>query len=115
MKNWIMPLILSGLMTTWAGCTTTATQDGALLGGALGAGLGAVVGNQSGHAGEGALIGGAAGAITGAVVGDQYRKERRPVYRRDEDYRRADGHWETRVVRSPNGETFEERVFVPNY
>jgi len=37
-----------------------------MVGGAVGAGAGAVVGNQMGHPGEGALIGAGAGALTGA-------------------------------------------------
>ena len=53
-----------------AGCATR-TENGALIGGGLGAGTGAIIGNQSGHTGEGALIGGAAGALGGAVVGHE--------------------------------------------
>lgn len=45
------------------------TQKGALIGGVLGAGTGAIIGNQSGHAGTGALIGGASGALIGGAVG----------------------------------------------
>jgi hypothetical protein len=53
-----------------AGCRSPYYQDqGALLGGATGAGLGAIIGNQSGHALGGAAIGGAVGALTGAAVG----------------------------------------------
>ena len=55
------------------------------LGAAAGAGLGAIIGHQSGHAGEGALIGAGAGAVTGYVIGnesDKHRIERsqRPNY-----------------------------------
>ena len=46
-------------------------EKGALGGGALGAGAGAIIGHQSGHAGAGAAIGGALGVLGGAVVGDQ--------------------------------------------
>jgi len=35
----------------------------------LGAGAGAIIGNQSGHAGTGALIGGASGAAIGGMYG----------------------------------------------
>ncbi len=55
------------------------TATGALAGGAIGAGTGAIIGSQSGHAGEGALIGGAIGALTGGLVGrsmDQTARER---------------------------------------
>lgn len=55
-----------------AGCRSPYRSDqGALLGGVGGAGLGAIVGHQVGHTGAGAAIGGLAGAVTGAVIGDQ--------------------------------------------
>src|ERR1035438_1190981 len=65
-----------------AGCETPSgrpdnTATGALVGGATGAGIGAVVGGR--NAGAGALIGGAIGALTGAIVGnniDQQQRER---------------------------------------
>ena len=93
------------------GCETTPTQDGAVIGGVLGAGAGAIIGNQSGHSGEGALIGAAGGALVGALAGDQVDEARKgqgqpePVQR---------GHYETRIVTRPNGETYEERVWVPD-
>jgi len=111
-------LMLFAVMTVaLAGCETTPTQQGAILGGALGAGAGAIIGNQShGRTGEGALIGAAGGALAGALIGDQVDENRRrqgqqnvqvvsqPVER---------GHYETRLVRTPSGETYEERVWVP--
>lgn len=105
-----------------SGCNTTPTQDGALLGGALGAGLGAVVGHQSGHQGEGALIGAAAGALTGAIVGDQVDETSRRNYPQNRNThpqpttqpsRTQKGHYDIRIVRTPSGETYEERVWVP--
>ncbi|MCE9544387.1 MAG: hypothetical protein K8T25_02535 [Planctomycetia bacterium] len=56
-----------------AGCQTPAshTDQGALLGGLGGAGVGAIIGKQSGNTGAGAVIGAAAGALTGAVVGNK--------------------------------------------
>jgi outer membrane protein OmpA-like peptidoglycan-associated protein len=54
-----------------AGQPITKREKGALAGGALGAGTGAIIGSATGDAGEGALIGGALGALGGAVVGDQ--------------------------------------------
>ncbi len=54
-----------------SGCaTTTPTQKGALAGSAVGAGLGAIIGHQSGETGKGALIGAAAGGLGGALLGD---------------------------------------------
>lgn len=55
------------------------TASGALAGGAIGAGTGAIIGSASHHAGEGALIGGAIGALTGGIIGnsmDQAQRER---------------------------------------
>ena len=95
-----------------AGCNTTPTQDGAVLGGVLGAGAGAIIGNQSGHAGEGALIGAGAGVLTGAIVGDQV-DERRNRRNQAPPVRTQNGHYDIRIVRTPSGETYEERVWVP--
>lgn len=131
-------ILLCGMVLS--GCATTHTgQHGAVLGGLLGATAGAIIGNQSGDAGEGALIGAALGGIAGAAIGDSQEKNRyngpyteteeivyrpapvvyevrtvrtvqRPVVV-SEPVRRA-GHYETRLVRSASGETYEERVWV---
>lgn len=53
------------------GCASaTPTQKGAAAGSVLGAGLGAIIGHQSGDTGKGALIGAAAGGLGGALIGD---------------------------------------------
>ena len=53
-----------------SGCQSPYRSDqGALLGGLGGAGLGALVGSASGNTGAGAAIGGVAGALSGAAVG----------------------------------------------
>ena len=104
------------------GCNTTPTQDGALIGGMLGSGAGAIIGHQSGKAGEGALIGAGAGALAGALIGDQadergvrYGPQRRnyqaPAQTAPAQSQR--GHWETVIVTTQSGETFEERRWVP--
>lgn len=116
------------------GCNTTPTQDGAVLGGALGAASGAVIGHQSGRQGEGALIGAGVGALTGALIGDQVDEHRQrhrgtayqpaPAYRESparshqgypasQPTRVERGRYETRIVTTPSGETYEERVWVP--
>ena len=111
-----------------AGCSTTPRKDGAVLGTVLGAGLGAIVGNQSGHQGEGALIGAAAGAITGTAIGDAKKRaiendqsnpprqsqQTQPTRQNQSGDRLVYGHYETRVVRGSKGETYEERVWVPD-
>ena len=67
-----------------AGCaTTTPTQKGALAGSAVGAGLGAIIGHQSGDAGKGALIGAAAGGLGGALLGDAMASRVCPTCGRD--------------------------------
>ena len=66
MKHFFI-LLVAGIVLT--GCNTT--QKGAGIGTLIGAGTGAIIGHQSGHAAEGALIGGAAGAAGGALIGDK--------------------------------------------
>src|SRR5438445_11276560 len=57
------------------GCSSmNHTEQGALGGGAIGAGTGALIGNAVGHTGGGALIGGAVGAITGGLIGNSADK-----------------------------------------
>lgn len=59
-----------GLMLTNTSCTPT--QEGAAIGGALGAGVGGAVTDSV----DGALIGGLFGAAAGAVIGDNaYKKD----------------------------------------
>jgi hypothetical protein len=59
-----LPLVLM------AGCASPyATDQGALAGGVGGAGLGALIGQASGHPIAGALIGAGAGTVTGAAIG----------------------------------------------
>lgn len=68
------------LVVLLGGCAAplTTREKGALTGGALGAGAGAIIGNQIGHQGSGAAIGGALGALGGGLVGDQlYGQEMR--------------------------------------
>lgn len=80
-----------------ASCTTEPaphTKTGAVGGGLLGAGLGAIVGHQSGRALEGAAIGGAAGAAGGALLGsaadDRERQRQRQYHHQAPPPRRHD-------------------------
>jgi hypothetical protein len=53
-----------------SGCDSLShTENGALAGGAIGAGTGALIGNMTGHAGGGALIGAGVGALSGGLIG----------------------------------------------
>lgn len=58
------------------GCASDA-QNGALIGGLLGAGAGAIVGHQSGEGWAGAGIGAAAGAAGGYIIGNEMDKDPR--------------------------------------
>ena len=57
-----------GLMLTNTSCTPT--EEGMLIGGALGAGVGGAVTDSA----NGAIVGGLIGAATGAVIGDNSRR-----------------------------------------
>ena len=70
----VLGIVASALVL--AGCETKA-QEGALIGGGLGAGAGAIIGSTSGHAGGGAVIGGAIGAGSGAIIGNQSDQHKR--------------------------------------
>ncbi len=63
-------LALLGMLTTTA-CTQAGKHEvvGTLAGGALGAGTGAIIGNQSGSTGKGTAIGAGVGAIAGNMIG----------------------------------------------
>lgn len=78
MKKTLVLLTLSaGLFTSCSGPTGPNTQRGAVIGALGGAAAGAVIGNQSGRAGEGALIGAGAGALGGAAIGNAQDTENR--------------------------------------
>lgn len=72
-------LILSGC--TEPGETTTI---GAATGGVIGAGLGAIVGNQTGNPGAGLVIGSIAGAGAGAAFGNTIEAQQKAVRTQDE-------------------------------
>lgn len=70
------------LVSMLAGCTTPYgrpdyTANGALIGGASGAAIGAMADRRS--PGTGALIGGVAGLITGGIIGNSLERRERPA------------------------------------
>ncbi|MHC4478267.1 MAG: glycine zipper domain-containing protein [Planctomycetota bacterium] len=71
----VLLVISVGLGLALAGGCESEAQSGALLGGAVGAGAGAIVGHQSGKTTEGALIGGAVGAGAGYMIGNEGDKK----------------------------------------
>ena len=63
------------LLAGCAGAPLTTREKGTLLGGAVGAGGGAIVGSAIGAPGAGAAIGGVLGAGTGYVIGNHMQNE----------------------------------------
>lgn len=76
-------VVLAVAALAGAGCENigTAAQSktvqGGLLGSALGAGAGAIIGNQTGRAGEGAAIGAGLGALGGGLMGNAMEEKSR--------------------------------------
>ena len=68
MKKAILLVLSSATLMSCAG--GPGAQQGAVLGGLIGAGAGGIIGNQSGRGLEGAAIGAAAGALGGAAIGN---------------------------------------------
>lgn len=68
-------LSIAALALALTGCETmgtaaqSKTNQGAVLGGLIGAGTGAIIGNQSDHAGAGTAIGAGLGALGGGLIG----------------------------------------------
>lgn len=78
MKTIILTLTTAALALAFSNCAAPAgpnTQRGAATGALLGAGAGAIIGNQSGNTGRGALIGAAAGGSAGALYGNARDQE----------------------------------------
>ncbi|NOX98927.1 MAG: hypothetical protein GXP30_04205 [Verrucomicrobia bacterium] len=67
------------------------TKSGAVVGGLLGAGVGAIIGHQTGRGLEGAAIGGAAGAAGGALIGSA-RDDRERQYYNNQRYNNGHGN-----------------------
>ena len=63
-------------------------EKGAAIGGLGGAGVGALIGSQSGNTGTGALIGGAVGAGSGALIGNELDDDDRDDRHRHRRHRR---------------------------
>jgi hypothetical protein len=83
MKNKSNILTLSAIalliLPLAAACTEPGRHEvaGTLAGGALGAGTGAIIGHQSGHAGRGTAIGAGVGALAGNIIGRGIDEARR--------------------------------------
>ena len=73
--------LIIAVALTAAGCESMGTaaqsqrNQGAVLGGLLGAGTGAIIGNQTGHAGAGTAIGAGLGALGGGLMGNALEEQ----------------------------------------
>jgi hypothetical protein len=77
-KKWttiLVAVIMSLGLAFFVGCESEAQKD-AGVGALAGAGVGAIVGHQSGKTTEGALIGGAVGGGAGYIVGNEQDKKK---------------------------------------
>jgi len=70
----ILAVLLGSLFFGCGGSELGAREKGAIGGGALGAGLGAIIGHQTGSTGAGLAIGAAAGALAGGLIGNEIDK-----------------------------------------
>ena len=85
-------LLLICLTAAIAACAQplSSREKGVLTGAAIGSGLGAIVGNQTGDAGAGTAIGGGAGALIGGVLGNEMDKTDAQQREQEERMRRQE-------------------------
>jgi uncharacterized protein YcfJ len=89
MKRLLLTVVAIIMLAAIAGCAgepLSMREKDTLIGGALGAGGGALIGSAVGHPGAGAAIGGVGGAAAGYGIGNQMQNER--------DERYYDRNWE---------------------
>ena len=89
----IAKLVLGlGCLCLVSACTEPGetTGIGAATGGVIGAGLGAIVGNQTGNPGTGLVIGAAAGAGTGAAIANALEAQQQTIRSQDEAIERQE-------------------------
>ena len=81
MNNKLGSSLIICLVLLMLGCAEPGekTKVGATAGGVLGAGVGAIVGNQTGDAGSGLVVGALAGAGTGAAIGNALDEQDRTI------------------------------------
>ena len=104
MKKACVVVVGCGLL--FVGCTQPGETTGmaAATGGVIGAGLGAIVGSQTGDAGAGLVIGAVAGSSAGALVGNAIEAQEQTLKTQDEAIERQE-----RVIASQRAEIEELR------
>lgn len=90
----LIALLLIPVVIGASGCSDSQPlsrrETGAIGGGALGAGLGAIIGNATHNTGAGIAIGAGAGALTGGIIGNELDKRDYPDREEEERIRRQD-------------------------
>jgi outer membrane lipoprotein SlyB len=89
-RNTLTAVSLIGALfiTGCAGGPLTTREKGAGIGALGGAAVGGIVGSAVGHPGAGAAIGGGLGLGAGALVGDQLQGQDNRNYQQDDEIRR---------------------------
>ncbi|RIL08357.1 MAG: hypothetical protein DCC75_09140 [Proteobacteria bacterium] len=102
----VLELVVASFCLGLIACTDPGekTAVGAATGGVLGAGLGAIVGNQTGDPGQGLVIGALAGAGTGAMVGNALEAQEKTMQTQDEAIERQE-----KTIRAQSAEIDELR------
>jgi len=107
----MLSVLLTIFLLSLTSCETTLNEPatGALLGGGAGAGLGAIIGSQTGHAGAGTAIGAGAGALLGAMVGEASRRQRERTKQEIRDELASQGYY----GQQPQQGYYEPRATLP--
>ena len=80
MRHFIVLIPMLATLVTSSGCASLNKKErGAIIGGASGAAVGAVVGRASGSTAKGAIIGAAVGGTAGAVIGHQMDQQAKEI------------------------------------
>jgi outer membrane protein OmpA-like peptidoglycan-associated protein len=85
MPSLVRPIALGLVVTTLGGSLLTGCQSlsnkerGAIIGAAAGAGVGGVIGNQTGSTARGAIIGAVVGGAAGAIIGHQMDQQAKEI------------------------------------
>src|SRR5205807_4288680 len=91
MKQTLTTFFATVLLVSAVGCSggpMTTREKGAGISALGGAAAGGLIGSAVGHPGAGAAIGGGLGLGAGALVGDQMQGQQNDNYRQDEQIRR---------------------------
>ena len=115
MRRIIIMVVCALGVVAVAGCESmgtaaqSKTTQGAVLGGLLGAGTGAIVGNLSDHAGAGTAIGAGLGALGGAMMGHALEEQDKKIEQMQ--YPPASSSSVSKVKFCPiGGETYTEDI-----